>query len=132
MQKPMPADIYADSDNPRSFPFDLLTPAPQSVFVRVQNHLQKILVEDIYWIHADGNYCYLHLEQRRFALKTSLKRLMKKLPKGHFVRIHKSYVVRLRNIEKIDVQTNELSVGSTTLPIGRTFRPDLLDQINIL
>lgn len=128
----MPTEIYANNDNSRSFPYELFTPAPQSVFVRVQNHLQKILVEEIRWIHADGNYCYLHLDQKRFALKTSLKRLIKKLPKGHFVRIHKSYVVRLKNVEKIDVQTNELSIGSTTLPIGRTFRPDLLDQINIL
>jgi DNA-binding LytR/AlgR family response regulator len=128
----MPTELYTDDNNLRNNPYELFPIPPQSVFVRVQNYLQKIRVEEICWIHADGNYCYLHLEQKRFALKTSLKRLIKKLPEGHFVRIHKSYVVRLKNVEKIDVQTNELCIGSTTLPIGRTFRPDLLDQINIL
>lgn len=128
----MPTELYTNKDNSTAATYEYFTPTPHSVFVRVQNHLQKVLVEEIRWIHADGNYCYLHLEQKRFALKTSLKRLIKKLPKGHFVRIHKSYVVRLKNIEKIDIQTNELCVGSTTLPIGRTFRPDLFEQINIL
>lgn len=128
----MPTELYTNNDNSGNYPYELFSFPSPSVFVRVQNHLQKVRVDEIRWIHADGNYCYLHLEQKRFALKTSLKRLVKKLPKGHFVRIHKSYVVRLKNVEKIDVQTNELCVGSATLPIGRTFRPDLLDQINIL
>ncbi|MEZ4993387.1 MAG: LytTR family DNA-binding domain-containing protein [Saprospiraceae bacterium] len=126
----MPTEIYTSKN--ANTPIDFFSIAPQSVFVRVQNHLQKILVDEIRWIHADGNYCYIHLEQKKFALKTSLKRLMKRLPMGHFIRIHKSYVVRLKDVEKIDVQANELSVGATTLPIGRTFRSDLLDQINIL
>lgn len=125
-------DAYTNSNNYSGFPIEFYSTVPQSVFVRVQNHLQKILIDEIRWIHADGNYCYIHLDQKRFALKTSLKRLVKKLPSGHFVRIHKSYVVCLRNVEKIDVQSNELSIGTATLPIGRTFRPDLMDQLNIL
>jgi DNA-binding LytR/AlgR family response regulator len=129
----MSTEIYTDKHKNYNSSLDFFTAAiPQSVFVRVQNHLQKILVEEIRWIHADGNYCYIHLDQKKFALKTSLKRLMNRLPKGHFVRIHKSYVVCLRDVEKIDVQSNELSVGVTTLPIGRTFRSELMDQINIL
>lgn len=130
----MPTELYANTNHNHysAFPTELFSIVPQSFFVRVQNHLQKILVDEIRWIHADGNYCYIHLDQKRFALKTSLKRLMEKLPVGHFVRIHKSYVVRLKNVEKIDVQTNELFIGTTTLPIGRTFRPELMDQINIL
>ena len=127
----MPTEVYTNNHVP-NLSLELYPSIPQSVFVRVQNHLQKILLDEIRWIHADGNYCYIHLEQKRFALKTSLKRLVEKLPKGHFVRIHKSYVVRLKEVEKIDVQTNELSIGSTVLPIGRTFRPDLMEQINIL
>lgn len=130
----MPTELYTNTNynSYTSFPIELFSLLPQSVFVRVQNHLQKILVDEIRWIHADGNYCYIHLDQKRFALKTSLKRLMDKLPKGQFVRIHKSYVIHLTNVDKIDVQTNELTIGSTTLPIGRTFRSDLMDQINIL
>ena len=130
----MPTELYTNTNynSYTSYPFELFSLMTQSVFVRVQNHLQKILVDEIRWIHADGNYCYIHLDQRRFALKTSLKRLMDKLPKGQFVRIHKSYVIRLRNVDKIDVQTNELTIGATTLPIGRTFRSELMDQINIL
>lgn len=128
----MATEVNTSNDNVTTYPYELTSSIPQSVFVRVKNHLQKILVEEIRWIHADGNYCYIHLDQKRFALKSSLKRLIQKLPEGHFVRIHKSYVVRLKNVEKIDVQTNEVSVGATTLPIGRTFRTDLMDQINIL
>lgn len=128
----MPTELYTEKENSRNYAYETFSAAPKSVFVRVQSHLQKIMVNEILWIHADGNYCYLHLEHKRFALKTSLKQLIKKLPSGHFVRIHKSYVVRLRSVEKIDIHNNELCIGSITLPIGRTFRPDLLDQINIL
>lgn len=128
----MPTDLYTNEENNYNATIDFYSITPPSVFVRVQNHLQKVLVDEIRWIHADGNYCYIHLDQKKFALKTSLKRLMRKLPRGQFIRIHKSYVVRLTNVERIDVQTNEVTVGITTLPIGRTFRSDLMDQINIL
>ena len=127
----MPTEI--DTKNGVSeLPIELYSKIPQNVYVRVQNHLQKIRVDEIRWIHADGNYCYIHLEQKRFAIKTSLKRLIEKLPRGQFIRIHKSYVARLRDIEKIDIQTNELSIGTMVLPIGRTFRPYLMERINIL
>lgn len=128
----MPTEFYTSNETNYTSQADFFTLAPISVFVRVQNHLQKILIDEIRWIHADGNYCYIHLDNKKFALKTSLKRLMKKLPRGQFIRIHKSYVVRLTDVERIDVQSNELSLGIITLPIGRTFRSDLMEQINIL
>lgn len=120
---------------------DISTPYPcmleqedltKYVFVRVQNHLQKIQIDDVQWIHADGNYCYLHFPKKKFALKSSLKRLMARLPAEHFIRVHKSYVVRLTQVDRINIQNSRLSVGEATLPIGRTFRANLMDRINIL
>lgn len=105
---------------------------PKNFFIRVQNHLQKIRLEDIHWIHADGNYCYLHLGTKKFALKSSLRKLLRRLPSGHFVRIHKSYVVRLQNIDRIEVQDSQVLINGAQLPIGRTFRSTLMERIDVL
>ncbi|RQH22352.1 LytTR family transcriptional regulator [Okeania hirsuta] len=80
----------------------------KSFFVRSQNVLVRVKVKDIRYIHADGNYCYLFTEQKKYAIKLSLTRLMDRLPNNEFLRIHKSYIVQLKEVNKIDLGSNSL------------------------
>jgi DNA-binding LytR/AlgR family response regulator len=45
---------------------------------------------------------------------------------NNFVRVHRSYIVALAQVETIS--RNEITIGNTTLPIGHAYRP-MLDEM---
>ena len=102
------------------------------IFIRTNNIISKVKLGDIKWIHADGNYCYLYTCKRRYVVKISLRKLFDKLTSNRFIRIHKSYVVQLDYIDKIDTQQNVLIMDKQNLPIGRVFKGDLMKKLDII
>ena len=102
------------------------------IFIRTNNLINKVKLADINWIHADGNYCYIHTRSRRFVVKISLKRLSFKLTSNQFIRVHKSYVIRIGAIDKIDTNQNIVYVGGQQIPVGRAFKVELLKKLDIL
>ena len=107
-------------------------PRPDFLFIRTNNIINKVKLSDIKWIHADGNYCYIHAGNRRYAVKISLKKITEKLTSGRFIRIHKSHVVQVDYIDRIDTNKNLILVGNQQLPVGRVFKIDLMQKLNII
>ena len=101
-------------------------------FVRQNGVLQKLDWQEIYYIHADGNYCYLHTANKKFAVKISMRKLYERLEAFGFARVHKSYIVQSYYIDHIDTNNNSLNLGEVEIPIGRAFKKDLLDKVDIL
>ena len=50
----------------------------------------------------------------------------------HFCRTHGSYIVNLQKVEELKLGTDEILVGGQTIPIGRKFKKDFLEQLVIL
>lgn len=103
-----------------------------SFFIRTQNVLERVSVKDIRYIHADGNYCYLFTSRKKYAIKLSLTRLMDRLPNDAFFRIHKSYIVQLDDVLKVDLGSNLLVLQEANIPIGRAYRTALLEALEVL
>lgn len=102
------------------------------IFVRHNNIINKVKLGDVQWISAEGNYCYIHTANKKYAVKISLKKLADKLSPVRFLRVHKSYVVQLSYIEKIDTNQNCLQINDQYLPIGRVFKSNLIKRLDIL
>jgi len=49
------------------------------------------------------------------------------LPASHFIRIHRSYIVSLKHIAKIDRKT--AWIGNRELPIGASYLADIDNKI---
>ena len=104
----------------------------ESFFIKKGKVLHQVKVRDVLFLSSDGNYVTLHTEKNKYVIKISLKRITAHFPKHWFVQIHRSYVVQLGCIEKIDLSLNELVVGEYTLTIGRKYKSILLDQLNLI
>ena len=102
------------------------------VFIRTNSSINKVRLIDINWIHADGNYSYIHTSNRRFVVKISLKKLFSKLASSQFIRVHKSYVIQVNAIDKIDTNLNQVYVAGRQIPVGRVFKTDLLKRLDII
>lgn len=97
---------------------DLNSPKYVSRFpVRVGSRIQIILTEDIDWIRAAGDYAELHGRGRCHLLRETMQSLEQKLDPAHFLRIHRSRIVRSSCIRELEANDNheyliKLSDGS--------------------
>ena len=66
--------------------------------VRVGSRIQIVLVEDLEWIAAAGDYSEFHTPHATHLLRESMNTLERKLDPDKFARIHRSRIVRLDQI----------------------------------
>jgi DNA-binding LytR/AlgR family response regulator len=99
------------------------------LFIRDKGGLVKIKFSDILFLEADGNYTTIHLPGSRYMLRSTLKSAEDQLPPERFFRIHKSYIINLQQITKID--SSMVSVGKVALPIGRSYQEPLMKRLTI-
>ena len=103
-----------------------------SFFVKSGHMLQRIKILDIHWIHSDGNYCTIVTADKKYAVKISLTKIKQRLPEDYFVQIHRSYVVQTGLIRNIDLTSLEVFIEDQGIPLGRTFKEDLINSLNLL
>lgn len=97
-----------------------------SIFVKSDKKIVKINFEEIQYIEAYGNYIKIFTEKMILTPQT-LTDFLEKLP-NEFLRIHKSYVINFNRLKLIDGNLLMLQ-NDTKLPIGKSFKKDVLDRI---
>jgi DNA-binding LytR/AlgR family response regulator len=103
---------------------------PDAIFVRFEGNLVKVKYDDILWLKGDGNYTTLVARHSVFSVRNILKDFETALPADRFMRIHKSYIVQISEINTIN--TREIKVASDLVPVGRTYYHDLVNGIQKL
>ncbi|WGD35583.1 LytTR family DNA-binding domain-containing protein [Olleya sp. YS] len=101
-----------------------------SIFLNVDKTLHKIVLDDILYLESDRNYMTLVTTTQRLSYLDSLKNWIEKLPKQQFIQIHKSYIINTNYVSKIS--GNEIYINTHRLPIGRTYKADLLKKLRII
>ena len=97
--------------------------------VRMGSRIQIVLVEDIDWIGAAGDYTELHVRGRSHLLRETMNSLVQQLDSTEFLRIHRSRIVRTKGIVELRAIDNreylvKLSDGSQHRS-SRTYADDL-------
>lgn len=103
---------------------------PGFIFVRSNSSLTKIKLDEILYIQALGDYIKIHTEARHTLVHSTLKTIEEKLPRNKFFRLHRSYIVALDKIDKIEEY--DVYLGKHTLPIGEQYKKDLIKKLNLL
>jgi DNA-binding LytR/AlgR family response regulator len=100
------------------------------LFLNVDKTLHKITLNDILYIESDRNYITVVTTKQKLSYIESLKNWKEKLPDNQFIQTHKSYIINRKYVDKIS--GNEIYVNANRLPIGRTFKQELLKKLNIV
>lgn len=106
------------------------TPKSEILFLNVDKTLHKIAVNDILYIESDRNYITVFTKEKKLSYIDSLKNWKEKLSDKKFIQVHKSFIINSTFVEKIS--GNELSIQQTKIPIGRTYKQQLLQQLKIV
>ncbi len=102
-------------------------------FVKAGDKLVKLSVADILWIEvAEDRYCDIVTADRRYHLRTSLNNLEEKLGTVLFFRTHRTCIVNLSRIDSINDAEYTISIGGTTVPLGKAFKGALFKRLKTL
>lgn len=89
------------------------------LFVKTDGKLIKIFLKDLLFVEGLKDYLCLHLKKERIIILDTFTELEKKLPQTQFMRVHRSYAVRLDQIDTIE--RNRLFIADKIIPIGKTY-----------
>lgn len=102
------------------------------VFVKSNSKLVKLKNEDIYYIEALKDYVVIHTQDARYTIHSTMKDMDQKLGHDEFVRVHRSYIVRLDKISTIEYPNLTLENIDKIVPIGGSYRDDLNKRIKLV
>ncbi|PKV52834.1 LytTR family two component transcriptional regulator [Aquimarina sp. MAR_2010_214] len=82
--------------------------------------IHKITYESLLYIQSYGNYLKLFLiDGEMKIIRNTISKIDKELSVFEFCRIHKSYLVNLKHVSKID--GNRIQINDITLPLGSSY-----------
>ena len=130
--KPIPFDRFLKSVNKVQSLYKLQNsnqkpPTQEFMMVKADYATLKVSFKDILYVEGLKDYVKIFIQDQMILTKTTMKNIIEKLPHQHFIRIHKSYIVNLLNIEKIE--SNHIIYGRARLPIGNSYRNAFFDMI---
>jgi len=94
------------------------------VYVKKGGNYINVDFDEILWVEACADYVTVKTQTRSYTLYSTMKSMERRLPIKDFKRIHRSYIVRLDKISK--VQSFEIKIGQKTIPIGGTYKRTLM------
>lgn len=100
------------------------------IFVRNNEKMVKVPIEQILYIEAERNYCRIYTKYKEYLLVITLKDIDEKLPSKHFLRIHRSFVVNIAQID--EVATSHVVIAKKAIPISKSLKEELLNRLQTI
>jgi DNA-binding LytR/AlgR family response regulator len=102
------------------------------IFVKSNSKLVKINCTDICFIEALKDYVVINTIDTRYTIHSTMKDIELKMGAIDFIRIHRSFIVRLDKIVSIEYPNLTLENDKKSIPIGGSYRDDLNAKIKLL
>jgi len=105
-------------------------PSNASIFVKSEYKLLKVVLNDILYIEGLKDYVKIYLKDQTKPILSlmSLKNLEEKLSSEQFMRVHRSFIVNLHQISK--VERNRIVFGSVYIPIADSYKEQFQEFLN--
>lgn len=98
------------------------------IFVKTENRLEKIMINDIFYIEGMRDYLRIHTAGKKIMTLQSFNDLEKLIPAHLVCRVHKSYMVAINKIESIE--RGRIKIANQLIPISDTYKELFLQLIN--
>lgn len=90
----------------------------------------KVKFENILYIESLKNYVAIYtLQKEQIITLLTMKELAEKLPKEHFIRTHKSFIVSLNHLKYVDGGEIVLQTEIDKIPLGITYRDTFFELL---
>lgn len=98
------------------------------LLINAEHKVHKVKFTDIDYVESMREYAVYHTTSHgKIIALISLKKLESILPKDAFMRIHKSYIINTKKVSTLS--GNMLHLANTQLPIGLSYKPQVLEAL---
>ncbi len=104
-------------------------PSGKSIFLKVDNLIRKVRLDELLYLEAYGNYVKVFTDTGMLLTKKSLADFESLLPAEQFVKVHRSFVVAFERIEGLE--GNQLLIGGAKVPVSRACKGELLLRMQV-
>ena len=99
------------------------------LFVRDSNITRRLKLDDIFYAEAMGDYVKFYTREKMFAIHGKMKTAEERLPKDHFIRVHRSYIVSIGKIDTL--QDGGIMINGKFIPVADAYRKALNIRMNV-
>jgi DNA-binding LytR/AlgR family response regulator len=92
-----------------------------SIQFRVDGAMQEFKYADILFFQGLGNYIKIITAEKSYLTILTMTDLELQLDESNFMRIHKSYIINTRHLDKT-IPKEFVFIGKNTIPIGRSYK----------
>lgn len=96
-------------------------------FIKTDNLLVKILLDDILFVEALQNYVSIQTTNKKYISYLTFKSVEEYLPASRFIKVHKSYIISAEKLDSID--GNDIRIGPYHIPISRNLKEEVMQQL---
>jgi len=90
------------------------------IFLKADRALHKVSFPEINYIQGYGNFLKVFTDSKMLLISETMANMEERLPSNLFVRVHKSFIVSLKNIELIE--DGFIKVKNKEIPIGNIYK----------
>jgi DNA-binding LytR/AlgR family response regulator len=101
---------------------------PEFLFIKTENRLEKVNIEDIIYIEGMRDYRRIHTIHKKIMTLQNFSELEELIPPQCICRVHKSYMVALNKIESIE--RGRIKIADQIIPISDTYKEQFFALIN--
>jgi DNA-binding LytR/AlgR family response regulator len=112
--------------------YSMNTKSNDYIYVKSNSRLIKVNNEDILFVEALKDYVVIHVGNEKYTIHSTMKDIAKKLPETNFQRIHRSYIVNLKQIKAIEMPNLILEKSNIILPVGGSYKEELFNKLNLV
>lgn len=101
---------------------------PDFIYMKSDRKAHKVLLDDILFIESLDDYVKVNLKSGTLITRENISTLEQKLPGDKFVRIHRSFLIAVKEVSAISAET--IQMGKKEFPFGRAFKKSALAILN--
>jgi DNA-binding LytR/AlgR family response regulator len=98
------------------------------ILLKADKKLYKVLFSEIRYIESTGDYLKVLYLDKILVVHGTINGFLEKLPPGEFIRVHKSFIISINQINYIE--GNQIRIVSTFIPIGRSYKEEVYRCLN--
>ncbi|MBN2348125.1 MAG: response regulator transcription factor [Bacteroidales bacterium] len=101
---------------------------PDYLMIKVEYSTVKVNLEDILFVEGLKDYVKIFLPHETLLTKTTMKNMEEKLPSDRFIRVHKSFIISIQKIERIE--NNRIVIFKKLIPIGKQYKDEFYEHLS--
>lgn len=97
---------------------------PKYVTFTEKNGSVNLCCDDIIYCESSDHMILIHTKENTYRVRKSMPDICNMLDDISFCRVHRSYLINLRHIDRIESNTVELRGADRAIPIGRAYKKE--------